>query len=310
MEPPYAGPYEVVRRVSDRVFIVRINGEERAISTASLKPAFVVEEDPEMVGPPPPFSLPPARPAPPSSWPARAPLRLALPGRQPGPSPSLEQRTDQLPGSSLLPAQPPEPSLLPVQPPESSPLLDQQPGSSRLPDQRPESSLPPDQQPGSSLLPVPQSEPLSLPDPRPEVRPEPRPTSPPGKQPALPLASKLRPQALPFMPSRARPAIISRPAQSASGARNVTFSIPPPSSEPSGGGVDVATSPPPRQGAPPIGQPQASKPGRRKQRLEARRCVEAIASKLRHATDTLENLYKASAKFRTTCSAVEFCTPG
>lgn len=47
LEPPYSGPYEVVKRSTDRVFIVKINGKEVAVSTERLKPAFL-SENPKM----------------------------------------------------------------------------------------------------------------------------------------------------------------------------------------------------------------------------------------------------------------------
>ncbi|EFN75849.1 hypothetical protein EAI_17032, partial [Harpegnathos saltator] len=41
LEPPYTGPHEVVRRVNERTFIIRINDGERTVSTDCLKPAFI-----------------------------------------------------------------------------------------------------------------------------------------------------------------------------------------------------------------------------------------------------------------------------
>jgi hypothetical protein len=45
LEQPYTGPHEVVRRVDDKVYIVNINGEEKAISVDLLKPAFLANVD-------------------------------------------------------------------------------------------------------------------------------------------------------------------------------------------------------------------------------------------------------------------------
>lgn len=44
LEPPYADPYEVVRRVNDRVFIIRIGTEEKSVSADCLKPAHIAQD--------------------------------------------------------------------------------------------------------------------------------------------------------------------------------------------------------------------------------------------------------------------------
>lgn len=45
LEQPYTGPYEIVRRVDDKVYIINVNGEHKAISVDLLKPAFLVNVD-------------------------------------------------------------------------------------------------------------------------------------------------------------------------------------------------------------------------------------------------------------------------
>lgn len=45
LDAPYTGPHEVVRRVNDRVFVIRQNGTEVTVSIDSLKPAYVVKQD-------------------------------------------------------------------------------------------------------------------------------------------------------------------------------------------------------------------------------------------------------------------------
>jgi len=45
LEAPYTGPHEIVRRENDRVFTIRLNGHETAISVDRLKPAFLVKDD-------------------------------------------------------------------------------------------------------------------------------------------------------------------------------------------------------------------------------------------------------------------------
>lgn len=45
LEPPYTGPYEVIKRLTDRLFTLRINDKDVNVSTDRLKPAFIVKED-------------------------------------------------------------------------------------------------------------------------------------------------------------------------------------------------------------------------------------------------------------------------
>ncbi|XP_015112015.1 uncharacterized protein LOC107037784 [Diachasma alloeum] len=44
-DPPYTGPHEIVRRVDDRVFIVKFNGLDKTISVDQLKTAFITKTD-------------------------------------------------------------------------------------------------------------------------------------------------------------------------------------------------------------------------------------------------------------------------
>ncbi|KYN13606.1 hypothetical protein ALC57_14197 [Trachymyrmex cornetzi] len=45
LQHPYTGPHEVIRRESEHVYVIHINGREVATSTERLKPAFL--PDPE-----------------------------------------------------------------------------------------------------------------------------------------------------------------------------------------------------------------------------------------------------------------------
>lgn len=40
LEPPFSGPHEVVKRINDKNYVIKINGVEKAVSTDSLKPAY------------------------------------------------------------------------------------------------------------------------------------------------------------------------------------------------------------------------------------------------------------------------------
>jgi hypothetical protein len=44
-QPPYTAPYEVVKRPSDFLFVIRVGGKGITISTESLKLAYIVKED-------------------------------------------------------------------------------------------------------------------------------------------------------------------------------------------------------------------------------------------------------------------------
>lgn len=41
LESPYEGPFEIIQRTTDRVFLVNVNGKATSISTERLKPAFI-----------------------------------------------------------------------------------------------------------------------------------------------------------------------------------------------------------------------------------------------------------------------------
>ncbi|EFN75848.1 hypothetical protein EAI_17031, partial [Harpegnathos saltator] len=45
LESPYTRPHEVLRRVNERTFIIRVNDSERAVSTDCLKPVFIAQAD-------------------------------------------------------------------------------------------------------------------------------------------------------------------------------------------------------------------------------------------------------------------------
>ncbi|XP_050294321.1 uncharacterized protein LOC126747065 [Anthonomus grandis grandis] len=45
LERTYSGPYKVVKRLSDRVFDIDINGKTKSVSVELLKPAYLMSED-------------------------------------------------------------------------------------------------------------------------------------------------------------------------------------------------------------------------------------------------------------------------
>ncbi|CAD6230173.1 GSCOCG00012150001-RA-CDS, partial [Cotesia congregata] len=45
LEAPYIGPYKVLNRISDRVYTLDIDGEEKNISIERLKPAYIAKND-------------------------------------------------------------------------------------------------------------------------------------------------------------------------------------------------------------------------------------------------------------------------
>jgi hypothetical protein len=45
LEPPYTGPYEIIKRDNDRVFTIRIDGKGTAVLVDRLKPVFLVKDD-------------------------------------------------------------------------------------------------------------------------------------------------------------------------------------------------------------------------------------------------------------------------
>lgn len=45
LQPPYTGPHEVIRRVSDKVFTIKVNGKVVNVSVDRLKPAFLPQDE-------------------------------------------------------------------------------------------------------------------------------------------------------------------------------------------------------------------------------------------------------------------------
>ncbi|KAK2575246.1 hypothetical protein KPH14_012761 [Odynerus spinipes] len=43
LEPPYSGPYKVIKRLDDRRFVIDINGEHKTVAIERLKPAYVTK---------------------------------------------------------------------------------------------------------------------------------------------------------------------------------------------------------------------------------------------------------------------------
>ncbi|XP_058803956.1 uncharacterized protein LOC131671503 [Phymastichus coffea] len=82
LQPPYTGPHRVVCRISEKVYVIDVNGTERSVSTDTLKPAYLSNTN---IAPPKPAAatLVPAPvqtpPQPPAPTPPQAPHSL-LPG--------------------------------------------------------------------------------------------------------------------------------------------------------------------------------------------------------------------------------------
>ncbi|XP_031789146.1 translation initiation factor IF-2-like [Nasonia vitripennis] len=118
LEPPYSGPYKVLERLNDRVYRIEINGQSKAITTASLKPAFTESadrEDSPLPAPLPPLAdrvrSPPASPSAASPKPTdREDSPLASPSQA---APASADRGPSPPASP----QPASPSARPVQAP-------------------------------------------------------------------------------------------------------------------------------------------------------------------------------------------------
>ena len=45
LERPYSSPHQVIERISDRVYKIDVNGQQRNVSVENLKPAHFVRED-------------------------------------------------------------------------------------------------------------------------------------------------------------------------------------------------------------------------------------------------------------------------
>ncbi|XP_012234576.1 uncharacterized protein [Linepithema humile] len=41
LEPPYKGPYKIIKQISERIFKFDINGEQKTVTTERVKPAFL-----------------------------------------------------------------------------------------------------------------------------------------------------------------------------------------------------------------------------------------------------------------------------
>ncbi|XP_058792659.1 uncharacterized protein LOC131665073 [Phymastichus coffea] len=52
LEQPYSGPHEVVRRISEKVYVIRVDGHERTVTTDALKPAYLASSDYDVLRPP------------------------------------------------------------------------------------------------------------------------------------------------------------------------------------------------------------------------------------------------------------------
>ncbi|XP_026476407.1 uncharacterized protein LOC113382062 [Ctenocephalides felis] len=45
LEPPYSGPYEILERVSDRIYKLRVNGAAKNFAVERLKPVYINKTD-------------------------------------------------------------------------------------------------------------------------------------------------------------------------------------------------------------------------------------------------------------------------
>lgn len=45
LEPPYSGPHQVIKRLDDQIFVIKVGEKETTISTERLKPAYITVED-------------------------------------------------------------------------------------------------------------------------------------------------------------------------------------------------------------------------------------------------------------------------
>ncbi|XP_033227709.1 uncharacterized protein LOC117179746 [Belonocnema kinseyi] len=45
LERPYTGPHKVIKRTSDRVFEIDVNGSSRQVSVENVKPAYFLRDD-------------------------------------------------------------------------------------------------------------------------------------------------------------------------------------------------------------------------------------------------------------------------
>ena len=45
LERPYTGPHKVLKRTSDRIFEIEVNGALRQVSVENIKPAHFLRED-------------------------------------------------------------------------------------------------------------------------------------------------------------------------------------------------------------------------------------------------------------------------
>lgn len=61
---PYMGPHEVVKRISDKTYIIKINGTDRTVSADALKPPYLEAAEPTSFSP---SSLPPESSSSPTS---------------------------------------------------------------------------------------------------------------------------------------------------------------------------------------------------------------------------------------------------
>lgn len=45
LERPFSGPFKIIQRVSDKVYVIEIKGKPVSVSIERLKPAYFVPDD-------------------------------------------------------------------------------------------------------------------------------------------------------------------------------------------------------------------------------------------------------------------------
>ena len=94
LQPPYTGSHEVVRRVNDKVYVIKVYGVEKTVSTDGLKPAYLEAAD-ELPRPTQPSDEPLHGSPPQITLSTQGDLATQLPSPEPPPAPSPPQPADQ-----------------------------------------------------------------------------------------------------------------------------------------------------------------------------------------------------------------------
>ncbi|XP_014483015.1 PREDICTED: uncharacterized protein LOC106748712 [Dinoponera quadriceps] len=87
LEPPYTGPHEVVRRLNEKTYVIRVNGQDKTVSTHGLKPAFLELAD--------------NRPSQPAASNSNQPPQLAASNSHQTPQPATADNTTPRPSTCM-----------------------------------------------------------------------------------------------------------------------------------------------------------------------------------------------------------------